>query len=100
MLDKGIALVTGAFGGLGTAIVDRLVSEGASVLATDRRAEDAEIWLAGFSAKARRLITTQVLDITKEEQIQALRESLDARGEHVAYLVNNAGVTGAGAPWV
>ncbi len=99
MLNRGIALVTGAFGGLGTAIVERLVHDGARVLATDRRSEDMQAWLASLNPDARAAVSTHALDITKEDQVEALRESLAARGEHVAYLVNNAGVTGVGAPW-
>ncbi len=99
LYDRGLVLVTGAFGGLGTAIVERLTRDGAEVLATDRRAEDASAWLDGFDAGRRARIETAGLDITKEAEVEALRERLASRQRHVAFLVNNAGVTGAGAPW-
>lgn len=98
-LDRGLVLVTGAFGGLGTAIVDRLTREGADVIATDRRVDAAAAWLARFDDLQRPRIEALGLDITKEAEVDALRERLSAQGRHVAYLVNNAGVTGAGAPW-
>ena len=97
--DRGLVLVTGAFGGLGTAIVDRLTREGAEVLATDRRRDDGAAWLAQFSAAQRARLHTAGLDITKEAEVEALRTQLAAQNRHIAYLVNNAGVTGAGAPW-
>ncbi|HMM75302.1 MAG TPA: SDR family NAD(P)-dependent oxidoreductase [Gammaproteobacteria bacterium] len=97
--DRGLVLVTGAFGGLGTAIVERLTRDGAEVLATDRRAADAAAWLAGFDAAQRARIEAVALDITKEAEVETLRERLAAEGRHVAFLINNAGVTGAGAPW-
>ena len=97
--DRGLVLVTGAFGGLGTAIVDRLTRDGAEVLATDRRGDDAAGWLEQFSAEQSSRIHTRALDITKEAEVEALRAQLDVQNRHVAYLVNNAGVAGAGVPW-
>jgi 3-oxoacyl-[acyl-carrier protein] reductase len=99
MLVRGLTLVTGAFGGLGTAIVKRLLRDGATVLATDRRIDDAAAWLEQFDSEERARIEARALDVTKEAEVDALRASLDAEGRHVAYLVNNAGVAGAGAPW-
>lgn len=99
MSDISYALVTGALGGLGTAIVKRIVGDGGHVIATDRRDEDADAWLAGFSADERERIRVRSLDVTQEEQVTELREALDASGIHVRYLVNNAGVAGAGVPW-
>jgi len=99
MLVRGLTLVTGAFGGLGTAIVKRVLRDGATVLATDRRIEDATSWLEQFDSEERTRIEARALDVTRESEVDALRAELDAQGRHVAYLVNNAGVAGAGAPW-
>lgn len=99
LYDRGLVLVTGAFGGLGTAIVERLTRDGATVLATDRRADEAAAWREGFSAGQRARIEALGLDVTKEADVEALRVRLAAEGRHVAFLVNNAGVAGAGAPW-
>ena len=99
MLVRGLTLVTGAFGGLGTAIVKRLLRDGATVLATDRRIDDAADWLEQFDSEEQARIETLALDVTRESEVDALRAELDAQGRHVAYLVNNAGVAGAGAPW-
>jgi 3-oxoacyl-[acyl-carrier protein] reductase len=85
-------LVTGALGGLGTAIVQRLIAEGVSVIACDRRTEDAAVWLDRFTPDERCNLAVEALDITKQEQVDALREKLDNEGVHVAYLINNAGI--------
>ena len=42
MNNRGHALVTGAIGGLGTAITKRLIAAGIPVIATDRRATDID----------------------------------------------------------
>ena len=46
MSDTHYTLVTGAFGGLGTAIVQRLLADGRQVVATDRRIDAADAWRA------------------------------------------------------
>jgi 3-oxoacyl-[acyl-carrier protein] reductase len=92
-------LVTGAFGGLGTAIVRRLIEDGQQVIATDRRIEDGDAWLEGFEAPLREHILMRGLDVTKLEQVESLRDELNAQGIHVDRLVNNAGVASAAPPW-
>lgn len=99
MFDKGHALVTGALGGLGTAIVKRLLAAGARVVATDRRIEAADDWLGGFDTAERARLIVRPLDVTKEDEVVQLAASLEREGIAVAYLVNNAGVTGAAPPW-
>lgn len=98
MFSKGHVLVTGALGGLGTAIVQRLVQEGAQVIACDRRHDDSGAWLSQFSTEQRLRIAVHALDVTKDEQVDALRAELDAQDIHVAYLVNNAGAAGRDDP--
>ena len=98
MLDQGHVLITGALGGLGTAIVARLLQDGAQVIATDRRTDDTAAWRAQFSRDAQARLEVRALDITREEEVNALRATLDAAGVHVSYLINNAGVTSAGDP--
>lgn len=98
MLSRGHALVTGALGGLGTAICKRLLADGAPVIATDRRRDDAGAWEAQFTPQEQTRLTVRALDITREDEVDALRADLDGAGIRVAYLVNNAGVAGAGSP--
>ncbi|MDH0304196.1 MULTISPECIES: 2,3-dihydro-2,3-dihydroxybenzoate dehydrogenase [unclassified Pseudomonas] len=81
-------LVTGAARGIGAAVVERLLAEGATVIALDRDE-------AGLEAIAQRLPTDNVklhaADITDRQQIASLVERID---EHYPLdgLVNAAGI--------
>ena len=100
MTDESTAtLVTGALGGLGTAIVERLLADGQTILACDRRADDLPAWLDRFPSAQRERIAFHPLDVTREEQVAALADTLRSRGIHVDRLINNAGVQGAAAVW-
>jgi len=92
----GQVLVTGAIGGLGTAMVQRLLGEGYAVISCDRQADRAGDWLQRLPADHRDRVSFYALDVTKEDQVNALADALRAKGVHVAYLVNNAGIHGAG----
>ena len=88
-LAEKIALVTGAGRGIGLAIVERFVEEGARVVATDIRDADgacAIMPLAGASYRR--------LDVRHEADWEgAMRDILAAHGR-LDILVNNAGITG------
>lgn len=98
-MDRGHALVTGALGGLGTAITEALCNAGIPVVATDRRGEDFEEWRDARDAKIRDMVSFYPLDVTKEEQVDELAGALKAKGVHIAYLINNAGIQGNAPPW-
>lgn len=95
--SHGHTLITGAVGGLGTAMVQRLLGEGHTIIACDRAQDQAGAWLDRIPAAQRSRVEFYPLDVTKEEQVNALAETLRAKSVHVAYLVNNAGIHGAGA---
>jgi NAD(P)-dependent dehydrogenase (short-subunit alcohol dehydrogenase family) len=80
----GVAIVTGAVGGLGTAIVARLRADGLDVAAADIRPP-----ADGFE-----------VDVTDEASIEQLVRSVGARFGRIDVLVNNAGVAGTTAPVV
>lgn len=93
-LDRKVALVTGAAQGIGAAIAQAMVEEGALVVLTD-------IHEAVLEQTARRLgMPACVLDVRDEDHWQsAMQRVLKDHGAlHV--LVNNAGITGLeqGAP--
>lgn len=92
-------LVTGALGGLGTAIVSRLLADGAHVVASDRRAADLDPWMERFSPAERSRIDFRPLDVTREDDVTAFAEGLRRDGIHVDRLVNNAGIQGAAEVW-
>jgi NAD(P)-dependent dehydrogenase (short-subunit alcohol dehydrogenase family) len=87
-LDGRVALVTGAAGGIGRAVVDRLAAAGACVVAFDLDAEGAaeavaELGDAGLAAPG---------DVTSEEAVAgAFAAAVEAYGG-VDIVVSNAGV--------
>ena len=99
-MSKGHAIVTGAIGGIGTAITKRLIAAGIHVIGTDRRADDIDPWIdANLSMEERAKFTFYPLDVTKEDQIATLAEKLGAEDVHIAYLINNAGIQANSEPW-
>lgn len=78
-------LVTGAAKGIGAAIAHRCVEEGHHVLATDVDRE-------ALSELAAPKIRTNVLDVRDLDAWRRLVADLEARGEDIDVLINNAGV--------
>lgn len=98
-MQHGDVLLTGALGGLGSAIALALLAQGHRLVCCDRRADEAAAWLEQFSSDERERIEFHGLDVRDLDQVGQLRERLEARGVHIAYLINNAGIANAGAPW-
>src|SRR5689334_14492755 len=86
-LDGKVALVTGGAGGLGTEICRMLVSEGATVVVADVRAEQAERTAHALGA-ARALR----LDVTSEASAEAAIQIVQEHHGRLDVLVNNAGI--------
>ena len=88
-LSRKIAIVTGAGGGIGQAIADKMVAEGAVVVFTDLNQEAAEAVTAKYSKD--QAIAVQC-DVTSEEGIaDAFKETVLAFGG-VDILVHSAGL--------
>ena len=93
-LSGRVALVTGSAGGIGKAIAKKFVEEGAVVVLNDMNAER----LNGAGEEFKSLygkdsVTTTLLDVTKQDQIdQAFAETVLAFGG-VDLIVNNAGLS-------
>ena len=83
---KRIAVVTGAAGGMGRAIVDRLLEDGLHVVGVDLNAPA----LLGMSADLSDF-TPEVCDLTDAEAIFDLFDHITRRFGGVDALVNNAG---------
>jgi len=89
-LNGRVGLVTGAGGGIGTAIARRLTREGMAIAVLDRdgaaaKAIGAEIGGLGVAA-----------DVTSEDEVGRAVEGVLARFGQIDLLVNNAGVAWMG----
>jgi len=89
-LSGKVAVITGAAGGIGAAICERLLHEGARVAATD-------IDSAGLASLADKLkggngsLSTHALDITDFEAVSACIEQIESDIGNIDILINNAG---------
>ena len=87
-LKDKVALVTGGARGIGAAIADRYVAEGARVAVADLNFAEAKETAARYGEKAFAI----ALDVTKSASIEEAVESVVGRWGGVDVLVNNAGV--------
>jgi 3-oxoacyl-[acyl-carrier protein] reductase len=92
MLEKDIALVTGASRGIGNAIALALAAAGATVIGTATTQEGAQKFGAALAACGLKGHGA-VLDAADPASIDALLAALDAAGESPSILVNNAAIT-------
>lgn len=81
-LKGRVAVVTGGTGGIGTAICARLAKEGASVIAAD-------LSDPGIDNPA---VTFHPLDVTSEDSVKALAETVTKDHARLDILVNAAGI--------
>ncbi|MDJ0569481.1 MAG: oxidoreductase [Pleurocapsa sp. MO_192.B19] len=87
---RGDVLVTGASSGIGKATAKRLAADGYHVFAAARRLEKMT------DLKSER-ITVLPLDVTNEESVRSLVETISAQAGRLDVLVNNAGYGSHGA---
>ncbi len=83
-----LALVTGAAGGIGSAVTHRLVADGYSVLASDR---------AGSQLPATTdSISTIECDVASEDDVAAMLAAAESHRDPLTAVVHVAGIVGAG----
>lgn len=87
-LKDKVAVVTGACGGIGQAIVAKFVAEGASVIVADLDGVEAEQVAATYGDKARGL----AVDVTDYAQVEAMVEAAVEHFGTLDVIVNNAGI--------
>ena len=87
-LKNKVAIVTGGARGIGAAIVDRYVAEGAKVAVADIAFAQAKETAAKHGDKA----FAVAIDVTKIASIEAAVEAVVKRWGGIDILVNNAGV--------
>jgi 3-oxoacyl-[acyl-carrier protein] reductase len=94
LAGKHVVVTAAAGTGIGFWVARRAVEEGARVLISDlheRRLREAQEKLAELSGQK---CATVLCDVTKQEQVDALRGAAIAELGHVDVLINNAGLGG------
>jgi 3-oxoacyl-[acyl-carrier protein] reductase len=95
--DRGAALVTGAAGGIGLAIVDKLAQNGSDVFAHARlKSVEFESKLQFISDKYSVNVCPVYFDITDEEEMKSSLAQVLSPKVMLNVLVNNAGVAHGG----
>ena len=90
-----VALVTGAAGGIGLALVRQLAAEGMRVVMSD--VDEARLTAAAAGVDAD--VEAIAADVSRPDEVEALAERTMARLGPVDVLCNNASVTRPGAAW-
>ena len=93
-LENKVVLVTGATGGLGTAIVERLASEGAALVVTDVDGDACRALVAERTDAERHLPIG--LDITREDQWRSAVEAVAVQYGRLDAVVNNGAIGSLG----
>jgi 3-oxoacyl-[acyl-carrier protein] reductase len=91
-LDGQVALVTGGTRGIGRAIVEGLLDDGAAVLFTGRDAARVEAAAQEFEGRAGKSVGL-VAEMAKGEDVQRAVAETQERFGRLDLLVNNAGIT-------
>jgi len=90
---RRVAIVTGAAGGIGRAIVRGLLAAGVRVAGVDRDRQPLQALAASarVQGKADDLLTIQT-DLTNDSAVDEITKATRARFGHIDILVNNAGI--------
>ena len=97
-----VAVVTGAASGIGLAAARRFAAMGLKLCLADLpspKLDAAAAEVAAASPMGREGVITVPTDVSRLEQVQALRDAVNAKWGEVALLMNNAGTAPGGGPW-
>lgn len=89
-LEGRLAVITGAVGGIGAAITNRLLQEGARTLLVDRDQDALDAVCARYTDRSEGV----VMDVTDDAAWQALGKRLLGEPDGLHVLVNCAGISG------
>ncbi len=92
MSNNKVALVTGAIGGLGTAMCKKLCQDGFTVVGNYRNAAKAQEWAATMKAEGFDIKLFEG-DVSDYEAVGAMVKKIQDEVGDIAILVNNAGIT-------
>lgn len=93
ILKDKTAIITGGGRGIGRAIADEFISEGADCVIIDKFfPDDFNSWLESKSQGGRK-ITSRELDVTNTGETDSVCSELATQSGHIDILVNNAGIT-------
>jgi len=90
-LSGKVAIVTGGTRGIGRAVADRLLAEGAAVAICARTEESVEKASVEMSASGRNFLAA-VADMSRIDNVRRFFQTVDERLGTVDFLINNAGV--------
>ena len=95
-LDQKVALVTGGTRGIGRAIAEMLLAEGALVVVCGQRPDSVAEAVASLESRWPSKVKGKVADVKDYDAVRALFEFVDnafqGDGRGLEVLVNNAGI--------
>jgi 3-oxoacyl-[acyl-carrier protein] reductase len=95
-LSRKVAMITGATGGIGTAIARKFAAEGADLVLTDVSDDGAEALLGDVTALDARAMFAP-MDVTSRDEVAAIVRRAEGEFGRIDILVNNAGIAIYGA---
>jgi NAD(P)-dependent dehydrogenase (short-subunit alcohol dehydrogenase family) len=97
MLDKKVAVITGAASGIGAGTAKRFASEGASIILADVQDEEGETLRAELEAKGHQAIYVHC-DVSQPESVKAAIDTGVERFGTLNIVYANAGINGVWTP--
>lgn len=91
-LDGKIAVVTGGTRGIGRAIAERLLQEGAAVAVCSRSRENVQSFVKDCQSFSEDRLLADVADVSKLDEVRGFFARVDERFGAIDFLINNAGI--------